>query len=127
MNWKVGMPGLGHTMDEGAVSEWLFAPGVQVSAGDVVATVETDKASVDIESPNDGVLSALCAPTGTTVPSEIAATIGERCFGSLDEPVTRIGSPFVPKPTTPSLEKHADQSVAQIIEAAVRMMPASRR
>jgi acetoin:2,6-dichlorophenolindophenol oxidoreductase subunit beta len=45
------------------------------------------------------------ATLSCSVASEIAATIGEKRFMSLDGPVRRIGSPFVPKPSTPGLEK----------------------
>ena len=61
-----------------------------------------------------------------SVASEIAATIGEKRFASLDGPVRRIGSPFVPKPSTPGLEKLAYPSVEQIFSAALAMMPRRR-
>ena len=37
MSWKIGMPNLGHTMEEGKVSEWLKAVGDRVSKGEVIA------------------------------------------------------------------------------------------
>lgn len=61
-----------------------------------------------------------------SVASEIAATIGERRFTSLDGPVRRIGSPFVPKPSTPGLEKLAYPSVDGIERVAKEMMPGKR-
>lgn len=61
-----------------------------------------------------------------SVASEIAATIGERRFTSLDGPVRRIGSPFVPKPSTPGLEKLAYPSVDEIVRVAKEMMPRKR-
>ena len=61
-----------------------------------------------------------------SVASEIAATIGEQRFASLDGPVRRIGSPFVPKPSTPGLEKLAYPSVAEIERVAKEMMPRKR-
>ena len=61
-----------------------------------------------------------------SVASEIAATIGEKRFASLDGPVRRIGSPFVPKPSTPGLEKLAYPSVNQIFNTAMTMMPRRR-
>ena len=68
MSWKIGMPNLGHTMEEGKVSEWLKAVGQTVSKGEVIAVVESDKASFDIESPADGVLGAMYAESGSVVP-----------------------------------------------------------
>ena len=61
-----------------------------------------------------------------SVASEIAATIGEQRFTSLDGPVRRIGSPFVPKPSTPGLEKLAYPSVDGITRVATEMMPRKR-
>jgi pyruvate dehydrogenase E1 component beta subunit len=58
-----------------------------------------------------------------SVASEIAAGIGERCFAWLDAPVRRIGSPFVPKPSTPGLEKLAYPSVEGIVATVLGMMP----
>ena len=61
-----------------------------------------------------------------SVASEIAATIGEQRFNSLDGPVRRIGSPFVPKPSTPGLEKLAYPSVDEIARVAREMVPRKR-
>jgi len=61
-----------------------------------------------------------------SVASEIAATVGEQRFASLDGPVRRIGSPFVPKPSTPGLEKLAYPSVEGIARVATEMMPRRR-
>ena len=61
-----------------------------------------------------------------SVASEISATIGEKRFASLDGPVRRIGSPFVPKPSTPGLEKLAYPSIDQIVSTAMEMMPRKR-
>ena len=68
------MPNLGHTMEEGTVSEWLKAVGDPVRQGEVIAIVESDKASFDVESPADGVLIAIEAHGGVVVP--VGATIG---------------------------------------------------
>jgi pyruvate dehydrogenase E1 component beta subunit len=61
-----------------------------------------------------------------SVASEIAATIAEKRFSSLDAPVRRIGSVFAPKPSTPGLEKLSYPSVEQIVELATEMMPRKR-
>ncbi len=61
-----------------------------------------------------------------SVASEVAATIGEKRFHSLDGPVRRIGSPFVPKPSTPGLEKLAYPSTDLIARTALEMVPGKR-
>lgn len=68
------MPNLGHTMEEGKVSEWLKRVGDSVRRGEVIAVVESDKASFDVESPADGMLIAIEAEGGSVVP--VGATIG---------------------------------------------------
>ena len=74
MSWKIGMPNLGHTMEEGKVSEWLKRVGDPVAKGEVIAVVESDKASFDVEAPADGTLLAIDAKDGAVVP--VGATIG---------------------------------------------------
>lgn len=68
MSWKIGMPNLGHTMEQGTVSQWIKAVGDAVAKGEVIAVVESDKASFDIESPADGILLAITAEAGAVVP-----------------------------------------------------------
>ena len=74
MSWKIGMPNLGHTMEEGKVSQWLKRVGDSVAKGEVIAVVESDKASFDVESPADGMLIAIEAEGGSVVP--VGTTIG---------------------------------------------------
>ena len=62
-----------------------------------------------------------------SVASEIAATIGERCFVHLDAPVRRLGAPFAPKPATPGLERLSYPSVEGIVATVTEMMPRRRR
>jgi TPP-dependent pyruvate/acetoin dehydrogenase alpha subunit len=61
-------------MEEGKVAEWLKTTGSPVSKGEVIATVETDKATFDVESPADGVLLSINVEAGATVP--VGTTIG---------------------------------------------------
>lgn len=61
-----------------------------------------------------------------SVASEIAATIGEKRFGALDGPVRRIGSPFVPKPSTPVLEKLSVPSTDDVLRVVREMLPRRR-
>ena len=75
MTWKIGMPNLGHTMEEGKIAEWLRKVGDTVGKGDAIAVVESDKATFDVESPADGVLLAIHHDAGTVV--LVGAIIGE--------------------------------------------------
>ena len=58
-----------------------------------------------------------------SVASEIAATIGEQRFHSLDAPVRRLGAPFVPKPSTPGLEALAYPTANDIIRVVTQTVP----
>ncbi|MCQ4205647.1 dihydrolipoamide acetyltransferase family protein [Streptomyces longispororuber] len=62
------MPSLGADMDEGVLQEWLVSPGVRVAKGDVVAVVETDKATIEVECFETGTVGVLLVEPGTRVP-----------------------------------------------------------
>jgi pyruvate dehydrogenase E2 component (dihydrolipoamide acetyltransferase) len=59
------MPALSPTMEKGNLSKWLKKEGDQVKAGDVIAEIETDKATMEYESIDDGVLAKIVVPEGT--------------------------------------------------------------
>lgn len=61
------MPSLGADMDEGVVAKWLVAPGDAVTRGDVVAEIETDKADIDVEVFESGVVGELLVEEGRRV------------------------------------------------------------
>jgi len=63
----VGMPSLSPTMTSGVVSQWNFAPGDSFIAGDSLAEVQTDKASIDFESTDDGVMGLQFVEEGVEV------------------------------------------------------------
>ena len=95
MNWTLGMPNLGHTMDEGRVQEWLKAVGDPVRVGEAVAIVESDKASFEVESPADGVLLAIHAEAGSVV--LVGAAIGLVGRAEAASPPTRPPTPPTPR------------------------------
>jgi len=59
------MPALSPTMEEGKLAKWLKKVGDKVSAGDVIAEIETDKATMEVESADEGVLGKIIVPEGT--------------------------------------------------------------
>jgi pyruvate dehydrogenase E2 component (dihydrolipoamide acetyltransferase) len=67
MAYKIVMPQLGLTMEEGAVTSWLKNPGEWVEKGDALFTVETDKVEMEVESMGRGYLSESQVPLGQTV------------------------------------------------------------
>jgi pyruvate dehydrogenase E2 component (dihydrolipoamide acetyltransferase) len=66
---QITMPKLGLTMTEGTIVEWLKAPGDAVKDGEVLFNYETEKVTLDYEAPGGGVLVAIVATAGTTVPA----------------------------------------------------------
>jgi len=62
------MPSLGADMQSGRLLEWLVEPGQRVARGDIVAVVDTDKAEIEIETFDDGVVGELLIEPGTDVP-----------------------------------------------------------
>ncbi|WP_439514480.1 pyruvate dehydrogenase complex dihydrolipoamide acetyltransferase [Oceanibaculum nanhaiense] len=62
---KVLMPALSPTMTEGTLAKWLKKEGDSVASGDVIAEIETDKATMEVESADEGVLGKIVVPDGT--------------------------------------------------------------
>jgi len=74
------MPALSPTMEEGKLSKWLVKEGDSVKPGDVLAEIETDKATMEVESVDTGRVSKLLVPEGTEgvkVNTPIALVLGE--------------------------------------------------
>jgi pyruvate dehydrogenase E1 component beta subunit len=59
------MPALSPTMEEGTLAKWLVKAGDAVRSGDVIAEIETDKATMEVEAVDDGVVESLLVPEGT--------------------------------------------------------------
>jgi pyruvate dehydrogenase E1 component beta subunit len=62
---EILMPALSPTMTEGTLAKWLVKEGDQVSAGDVIAEIETDKATMEVEAVDEGTLGRIAVPEGT--------------------------------------------------------------
>ncbi len=74
---EVRMPKMGDGMEEGTINSWLKQEGDQVTSGEAIAEVETDKANVEIPAYESGVLTKIITQVGQTVPvGEVIAHIG---------------------------------------------------
>ncbi len=74
----ITMPKMSDTMTEGTIAAWLKKPGDKVKAGDILAEVETDKATMELESYEDGTLLFIGPKEGEAVPVDgVLAIIGE--------------------------------------------------
>ncbi len=75
---KIEMPKLSDTMEEGVIAKWNVQEGDKISAGDIIAEVETDKATMDVEAFDDGTLLKIIPAEGDSVPlGGLIAIIGE--------------------------------------------------
>ncbi|MFD6357662.1 dihydrolipoamide acetyltransferase family protein [Nocardia tengchongensis] len=84
---EVTMPRLSDTMEEGIVAAWLKQVGDQVKAGEILAEIETDKALMELEAYEDGVLEQILAAPGTTVAiGEPIALLGDGSGASAQAP-----------------------------------------
>ena len=72
------MPRLSDTMEEGNIVSWLKSVGDTVAAGDILAEVETDKATMELESFSDGVLLHIGVPEGPVAVDGVIAIIGDK-------------------------------------------------
>ena len=75
---KIEMPKLSDTMEEGVIAKWNVKEGDEVSSGDVIAEVETDKATMDVEVFDDGTVLKILVDEGDAVPlGGLMAVVGE--------------------------------------------------
>jgi pyruvate dehydrogenase E1 component beta subunit len=65
MGIELKMPALSPTMEEGTLAKWLVKPGDAVKSGDIIAEIETDKATMEFETIDEGVIGALMVAEGT--------------------------------------------------------------
>jgi pyruvate dehydrogenase complex dihydrolipoamide acetyltransferase, long form len=62
---NITMPALSPTMEEGTLSKWLVKPGDTISSGDIIAEIETDKATMEVEAVDEGILAKILVEAGT--------------------------------------------------------------
>jgi pyruvate dehydrogenase E1 component beta subunit len=65
MSVEILMPALSPTMEEGNLAKWHIKPGDKVESGQVIAEIETDKATMEVEAVDEGIVSEILVPAGT--------------------------------------------------------------
>jgi pyruvate dehydrogenase E1 component beta subunit len=105
MTIRVLMPALSPTMTEGKIATWLKNEGDQVRSGEVLAEIETDKATMEVEAVDEGVLGKILVPAGTegvSVNTPIALILeeGEDSEG-LENAAAQAGKKLAAQPATP--------------------------
>jgi pyruvate dehydrogenase E2 component (dihydrolipoyllysine-residue acetyltransferase) len=100
MPTNILMPALSPTMEKGNLAKWLKKEGDKVRSGDVIAEIETDKATMEVEAADEGTLAKIVVPEGTQdvpVNSVIAVLAGE----GEDVKAAAAGSVQAPPPKAP--------------------------
>ena len=123
MTIPVLMPALSPTMEEGTVSRWLVNEGDSVSSGDVIAEIETDKATMEVEAVDEGVVGRILVSPGTEgvkVNTPIAVLLEE---GESAEDVTMLEAPVTPLPVAPAAD--AAPTPGEIASAPEPLQPAA--
>jgi len=101
---QVILPKLGQTMEQGAIVDWIKQPGDRVGRGDVLFTVESDKAVLEVESSAKGFLRKILVPTGEKVP---VLTVVALITSTADEPLEGYEAAGAPARAAEALEPAA--------------------
>lgn len=102
MTTEILMPALSPTMEEGKLSKWLIKEGDKVSAGDIIAEIETDKATMEFEAVDDGIVAKILVvegAEGVLVNSPIAIITDETNDVSVSKKVREKDIPTGAKPS----------------------------
>jgi pyruvate dehydrogenase E1 component beta subunit len=112
MTVNVLMPALSPTMEQGKLAKWLKSEGDKVKAGDVIAEIETDKATMEIEAVDEGVLARILVPGGAenvavNTPIAVIAEEGEE-----------VGPAEAAAPAEPAREPEKPAPAPKVAQAA---------
>jgi pyruvate dehydrogenase E2 component (dihydrolipoamide acetyltransferase) len=121
MSIELKMPALSPTMEEGTLAKWLVQEGDEVKSGDILAEIETDKATMEFEAVDEGKLAKILVPEGTEgvkVGAPIAILAGE------GEDVSAAAEAEAPKKPSPP-EGEGGAAKAAEGEGAARPAPSS--
>ena len=139
MALELKMPALSPTMEEGTLAKWLVKEGDTVSAGDILAEIETDKATMEFEAVDEGTIAKILVPEGTDgvkvgAPIALLAGEGESVEAPApraDEPKTSapepkaapVTAPESPAPTPHQMESAARDLVADVAATEDDILP----
>ena len=106
---ELKMPALSPTMEEGTLAKWLVKEGDEVKSGDILAEIETDKATMEFEAVDEGKIAKILVPEGTDgvkVGAPIAIMAGEG--EAVDASAVPKADTAAPAPPKPAPEPKAD-------------------
>jgi pyruvate dehydrogenase E1 component beta subunit len=126
MPTQVLMPALSPTMEEGTLAKWLVKVGQEIKAGDVIAEIETDKATMEVEAVDEGKLAEILVPAGTEgvkVNTPIAVIASEDDAEVPSPPVAAKPAPAPPVAAKPAPAKPAAGPLADELRTGPTEQP----
>jgi len=143
MSTEILMPALSPTMTEGKLAKWLKNEGDEVKAGDVIAEIETDKATMEVEAVDEGKLQKILVPAGTegvkvntpiariqgegesestaqSVPSQPAAAPAAPAAAPASAPAPAASVPAAPKAALPAEPEATGATTSMTVREALR-------
>ena len=125
MPTEVLMPALSPTMEKGNLAKWLKKEGDSVKSGDVIAEIETDKATMEVEAVDEGTLGKILVPEGTAdvaVNTPIAVILGEGEDKSAIKASARATAK-APKPAAAPVSEEVAESEPRVEEQRIIKAP----
>ena len=126
MPTNILMPALSPTMEEGKLAKWLKKEGDTVKAGDVIAEIETDKATMEVEAVDEGVVSQILVPEGTegVKVNTLIAQLGGPPAGAEPAPAAFTARTSMPSACLPGMLKESPRlEKSACAEARVTAVP----
>ncbi|PZU83626.1 MAG: pyruvate dehydrogenase complex E1 component subunit beta [Chelatococcus sp.] len=120
------MPALSPTMEQGKLAKWLKAEGDKVKAGDVIAEIETDKATMEVEAVDEGILAKILVADGT---DNVAVNTPIGVIAAEGEDISAAAAPAAKAPEAPAPEAPETKAPEAKAEApaAPKTVPAQAR
>jgi len=117
MGIELKMPALSPTMEEGTLAKWLVKEGDNVTSGDILAEIETDKATMEFEAVDEGTISKILIPEGTdgVKVGTVIALMGGDGGEAAPEPMIQR-----PEPVEQKLEPTPPQAVQEVTKPAAK-------
>ena len=116
---EVLMPALSPTMEKGNLAKWVKSEGDKIKSGDIIAEIETDKATMEVEATDEGTLGKILIPEGT---ADVAVNTPIAVILSDGEDASAIKAAKAAAPT-PAVQQHVEESQPPAAESAVGTAP----
>ena len=126
---EIKMPALSPTMTTGTLAKWLVGEGDRVNSGDVIAEIETDKATMEVESVDDGVMAKIFVDAGAenVAVGAVIAVLAEDGETASDVAKAGLQEPSSPVPVTSvAAEAKERAEPAPVTAAPVKAVPAPK-